>query len=84
MSPILQNLKGRSVLDNIFFENDPTDVRAEKDATKQKVIYFQEIGQKCKVLIKIGFIPLSLSRLQHFFKTLYKGKSFAVRRVREG
>ena len=37
LSLILQNLKGRSVLDNIFFENDPLD---EKDATKQKVLSF--------------------------------------------
>ena len=25
LRPILQNLKGRSVLDNFFFENDPLD-----------------------------------------------------------
>ena len=31
LSPILQNLKGKSVLDNIFFE---------RDATKQKVLSF--------------------------------------------
>ena len=39
--------------------------RAEKDATKQKCIHFQEVGQKRKMVIKIGF-PLSHSDLQNF------------------
>ena len=38
LRPILQNLKGRSVLDNFFFENDPLARRAESDAAKQKIL----------------------------------------------
>ena len=41
--------------------------RAEKDATEQiKVLSYQEVGQKRKMVIKIEFTPLSLSRPQHF------------------
>ena len=41
------------------------DTVAEKDATKQKVLYFQKVGQKYKMVIKIEFTPLSLTRLQN-------------------
>ena len=37
----------------------------QKEATNQKVLYFQEVGQKRKMVIKIEFTPLSLSRLQN-------------------
>ena len=40
--------------------------RAEKDATKQKVLSFRKIGQKRKMVVKIEFTPLSVSRPQHF------------------
>ena len=43
----------------IFFENDPLD--EPKQMPKQKVLYFQEVGQKRKIVIKIEFNPLSLS-----------------------
>ena len=45
--------------------------RAEKDATKQKVVSFQEVSQKRKMVIKIKSHSspenrISLSRLQKF------------------
>ena len=39
----------------LFFENDPLD------EPKQKVLSFQKVGQKRKIVIKIEFTPLSLS-----------------------
>ena len=33
-------------MDNFFFENDPLDVRAGKDAIKQKVLSLQEVAKK--------------------------------------
>ena len=36
---------------------------SQKDATKQKVLSFQEVGQNRKMVIKIEFTPLSLSRV---------------------
>ena len=63
LRPISQNLKGRSVLDKHFFENDPLDElnHNESDATKQKILSLQEVGQKRKIVVKIEFTPLSLS-----------------------
>ena len=46
LSPILQNLRGRSVLDN-FFENDPLD--------NPNVLSFHKVGQKRKMVINIEF-----------------------------
>ena len=73
-----------SVLDKFFFEifSSRRAEQAEKDATKQKVMSFQEIGQKRKMVIKIEFnplLPLSLSRLQNVslekcFKNTWKEK----------
>ena len=40
--------------------------RAESDATKQKILSLQEIGQKRKMVVKIEFTPLSLSWPQNF------------------
>ena len=60
LGPILQNLKGKSVLDKQIFGNGSSR-RAEKDTVKQKVVSFQEDGQKRKIVIKIEFTPLSLS-----------------------
>ena len=60
LRPILQNLKGRSVLDNFFWKWSSR--RAESDATKQKILSFQEVGQKRKIVVKIEFTPLSLDR----------------------
>ena len=68
LSPTLQSLKGKSVLDNFFWKWSSR--RAEKDATKQKVLSFQEIGQNRKIVIKSEFTPLSLSRLQNVFLEL--------------
>ena len=39
-------------------------MRRKEDATKQKVLSFQEVGRKRKMVIKIEFTPLSLFRLQ--------------------
>ena len=35
---------------------------AESDATKQKILSLQEVGQKRKIVVKIEFTPLSLDR----------------------
>ena len=58
LRPILQNLKGRSVLDNFFFENDPLDELNQMPLSKRSP---QEVGQKRKIVVKIEFTPLSLS-----------------------
>ena len=36
--------------------------RAKSDATKQKILSFQEVGQKRKIVVKIEFTPLSLDQ----------------------
>ena len=47
-------------MDKCFFENDPL-YELKKDATRQKVLTFQEVGQKHKMVIEIEFTPHSLS-----------------------
>ena len=37
LRPILQNLKGRSVLDNFFFENDPLDEPNQMPPSKNSI-----------------------------------------------
>ena len=59
----LQNLNGRSVLDNIYFEKDS---RAEKDAVQQKVLSLKDDGQKHKMLVKIEFTPLTHCNIFNF------------------
>ena len=50
-----------------------TTWRAEKDATKQKLLSVQDVRQKGKMVIKIKITPLSLSRLQNVpFKKGFK------------
>ena len=70
LRPILQNLKGRSVLNNFFFKWSSR--RAEAYATKQKVVSFQEIVQKRKIVDQIEFNPLSLDRKIVPFKKGWK------------
>ena len=41
--------------------------RAEADANKQKVLSFQEVSQKCKIVIKIEFTPLDHSPERKIF-----------------
>ena len=55
--PILQNLNGRYFLDDLFKKKLSYRL-AEKDAVKQKVLSFQEDGQKRKMVIKSEFTPL--------------------------
>ena len=55
-------------MDKSFFENDPLARRAESDATKQKILSLQEVGQKRKIVVKIEFTPLSLDRKIFPFK----------------
>ena len=58
--------------------------RAEKDATKQKVLSFQIVGQKRKMVVKIEFTPLSLAlQTAKFVPLKMVLKMFAVWRVRE-
>ena len=63
MRPILQNLKGRSVLDKFFFENDPLEVDELNQIPLSKKILSldQEVAQKRKIVVKIEITPLSLS-----------------------
>ena len=39
LRPILQNLKGRSVLDNFFFENDPLDELNQMPLSKKFYLF---------------------------------------------
>ena len=58
--------EGKIRFGQFFFENDPLDEQKKMPiATKQKVLSFQEVVQKRKMVIKIEFTPLSLSRLQN-------------------
>ena len=52
--------EGKVRFEQIFFWKWSSR-RAEKDDTKQKVLSFQEICQKRKLVIKIEFTHLSLS-----------------------
>ena len=54
LSPILQNLNKRYILDNL---KKRFSWWAEKDAVKEKILSLQEYGQKPKMVIKIQFSP---------------------------
>ena len=47
LSPILQNLKGRSVLDKFFFENDPLD-KPKKMPLSEKFYLFRKVVKNAK------------------------------------
>ena len=47
LRPILQNLKGRSVLDNFFFENDPLDELNQMPLSK-KFYLFRKLVKNAK------------------------------------
>ena len=47
LRPILQNLKGRSVLDNFFFENDPFDELNQMPISK-KFYLFRKLVKNAK------------------------------------
>ena len=47
LRPILQNLKGRSVLDKFFFENDPLDELNQMPLTK-KIYLFKKWVKNAK------------------------------------
>ena len=47
LRPILQNLKGRSVLDNFFFENDPLDELNQMPISK-KFYLFRKLVKNAK------------------------------------
>ena len=47
LRPILQNLKGRSVLDKFFFENDPLDELNQMPLSK-KFYIFRELVKNAK------------------------------------
>ena len=64
LRPILQNLKGRSVLDKFFFENDPLDELNQMPLSK-KFYLFRKLVKNAKIEcqnVKIEFTPLSLDR----------------------
>ena len=71
LSPILQNLKGRSVLDNFFFENDPLDKPNQMPLSK-KCYLFGKLVKNAKWWSKSN-LPLSL--------TLLTAKFFPLKRV---
>ena len=67
LRPILQNLKGRSVLDNFFFENDPLDELNQMPLSKKfylfrKLVKTQNSGQNriypSLTLLTAKFFPL--------------------------
>ena len=47
-------------------------IHPESDATKQKILSLQEVGQKRKIVVKIEFTPLSLDRKIFPFKKGFK------------
>ena len=59
LRPILQNLKGRSVLDNFFFENDPLDEPNQMPPSK-KLYLFRKLVKNAKWWSKSN-LPLSHS-----------------------
>ena len=59
LRPILQNLKGRSVLDNFFFENDPLDKPNQMTPSK-KFYLFRKLVKNAKWWSKSN-LPLSHS-----------------------
>ena len=69
LRPILQNLKGRSVLDKFFFENDPLDEPNQMPPSK-KFYLLSKLVKNAKWWSKSS-LPLSHSTAK-FFKTLFK------------
>ena len=74
LRPILQNLKGRSVLDKFFFENDPLDEPNQMPSSK-KIYLFRKLVKNAKWWSKSN-LPLSHSTAKFFplkkgFKKLY-------------
>ena len=59
LRPILQNLKGRSVLDTFFFENDPLDELNQMPLSK-KFYIFRKLVKNAKYWSKSN-LPLSHS-----------------------
>ena len=64
LRPILQNLKGRSVLDNFFFENDPFDELNQMPLSK-KFFLFRKLIRNAKQWSKSN-LPLSHSTAKFF------------------
>ena len=64
LRPILQNLKGRSVLDNFFFENDPLDELNQMPLSK-KFYLFRKLVKNAKKWSKSN-LPLSHSTAKFF------------------
>ena len=64
LRPILQNLKGRSVLDNFFFENDPFDELNQMPLSK-KFFLFRKLIKNAKQWSKSN-LPLSHSTAKFF------------------
>ena len=57
LGSILQNLKGRSGLDN-FFENDPLDQPKKMPPSRKFYLFRKSVkNAKAKVVIKIEFTP---------------------------
>ena len=68
--PNFTKSEGKVRFGHIFFENDPLD-ELKRMPFLQNVLPFQEVGQKRKMVVKIEFTPLSLSRPQNL--SLKKG-----------
>ena len=64
LRPILQNLKGRSVLDKFFFENDPLDEPNQMPSSK-KFYLFRKLVKNAKWWSKSN-LPLSHSTAKFF------------------
>ena len=64
LRPILQNLKGRSVLDKFFFENDPLDEPNQMPSSK-KFYLLSKLVKNAKLWSKSN-LPLSHSTAKFF------------------
>ena len=78
LRPILQNLKGRSVLDKFFFENDPLDEPNQMPLSK-KVYLLSKLVKNAKWWSKSN-LPLSHSTAKFFpLKKGFKKLAYKIR-----
>ena len=80
LRPILQNLKGRSVLDKFFFENDPLDELNQMPLSK-KFYLFRKLVKNAKQWSKSN-LPLSHSpdrKMFPFKKGFKKNNEYKAR-----
>ena len=74
LSQILQNVR----FGQFFFENGTLARRAEKDAIKQKIRFFQEVAQKRKMVIKFTLQTALIFFKKGFSKICHLAKRFIL------